>query len=1238
MDYPLELLGPERFQLMCQALLAGEHSNIQCMPIGQPDGGRDALQHRSGKFAVFQIKFTRDPSTIKDPYKYLIDKINEEVPKLERLGLEALDQYILITNLPGTAHLGTGLIDRISDFLVHAIPCRSICLWRDDICRRLDRNWDLKWTFPELLRGPDLIRLVHETHSLEDGTRRSKALSAFLRHQYEEDRLVKFKQIDFRNDLIDIFVDMPFFLSLKGSPDEISSVLATIYENKLEVGRSDRLVTISSREGGVSDETDSAEVGIAEFLTGSFSDQRLRFVVVEGAPGQGKSTLGQYICQLHRVRILHEASDIENFPERLRLSRLRLPIRLDLRDLASWVVGLDPFAAASPTAAAPVTPSVETFIARLISVRSGGVDFSVADVLSIAQTWPIIVILDGLDEIAEVEVRRDVVKAISATFSRLSQNSPTLQFVVTTRPAAFTNSPAFDRQQFPHIQISPLTHRCIQNFATVWCKAKDLDPRETVDVKRILSNRIRQVHVAELARNPMQLTILLNLIETNGEAFPDKRTSLYDQHVDIFFKREASKSAVVRDHGVLLRQIHKYVGWELHKLAETKGTPGRLPALKLQELVRQYLEREGRDPAWAERIFGSMVERVYMIVSRLEGTYEFEVQPLREYFAARYLYDTAPYSPPGVKKVGTKSEIFEVTVRNFYWNNVTRFYAGCFSEGELLDLADRIVDLIRDPIFGPSNNPSLLAVSLLGDWVFEQRPKAIELITKTLVSDGPFRQLMAKLISTFDFMPRVPLAQGGQQMVERAWQVGLSAEARMDEMYAAARFLNLNLPDRTILSKWLEFLGDGKAKNLRHLVNFGVHLGVMESIRWDMLPPNVRTDLGNVLVIEFARAGRFDIVQQLKSDDRILYDILSTRPTAYAIRADQKTWGLLPDFIELMELSRFNRYHLPSFWERVRAYEGKADEIESGKEPISDFEGKCKKFTEYLVSMARDKTFSVEKRDVVAWKLLEAAREIFGEWNMWFKAALSLRKPSRKQARHCDIWDGSVDLKTRIGYALTKSTDGAWWADQLERSPTEGDVCKILLFAARCSALGTFGNLLARSAHKIDRLSDEMYGTVLENLFEDYIYRSYTSPDKSVESKIIEQLSGRAVPIILIVGGEKIRRLLLHSHTLSLPYLGHEAEEIRQQSIAESMFNDELDWTTGLAALRLTYSRGACWGGVRKSRSEKSAKIPLSASSQVFADLKAYPLWLIGMCTQAKLAEAQKAVVRVADAARNWTI
>ena len=163
----------------------------------------------------------------------------------------------------------------------------------------------------------------------------------------------------------------------------------------------------------------------------------------------------------------------------------------------------------------------------------------------------------------------------------------------------------------------------------------------------------------------------------------------------MFFDRESEKAAVVKENRDLLIRIHRYLAWVLQSGAEvvSKSTSGvqlsgtslsgTIAEGELKALVRDFLERDGSDPALVERLFSGMVERVVAIVSRVQGLYEFDVQTLREYFAARHLYETAPYSPAGDERRGTISDRWRALSRNFYWLNVARFYAGCYSEGEL---------------------------------------------------------------------------------------------------------------------------------------------------------------------------------------------------------------------------------------------------------------------------------------------------------------------------------------------------------------------------------------------------------------------------------------------------------------------------------------------------------------------------------------------------------------------------
>jgi predicted NACHT family NTPase len=70
--------------------------------------------------------------------------------------------------------------------------------------------------------------------------------------------------------------------------------------------------------------------------------------------------------------------------------------------------------------------------------------------------------------------------------------------------------------------------------------ARTLSRKERAEFQSILDEKLNEPHLRDLARNPMQLTILLSLIHTEGAALPDKRTSLYGEYVRLFFAREAA--------------------------------------------------------------------------------------------------------------------------------------------------------------------------------------------------------------------------------------------------------------------------------------------------------------------------------------------------------------------------------------------------------------------------------------------------------------------------------------------------------------------------------------------------------------------------------------------------------------------------------------------------------------------------------------------------------------------------
>src|ERR1700676_2735125 len=384
MDYPLENLGPERFQELCQALLVREQPDVQCFPVAQPDGGRDAVSYVSsqhtGKFIMFQVKFTRRPHAETDPHKWLLSIMEEEIPKVQRLIPKGAAKFFLITNIPGTAHLDAGSIDRLNADLSETLDLPFMCWWRDDISRRLDNAWALKWVYPEIMTGTDFLRAIVDSGLSEDRERRASAIRAFLAYQFKLDEEVRFKQVELQNDLLDLFIDVPVGLRDQYSPHifAFARIAHNILRSMSPHGQEMDRVAHLEFSGEVT-------IGAASLLLAGDFQALMPEVVLEGAPGQGKSTIAQYVCQVHRLRLLKHSALSRVPAEHRAPSHVRLPIKVDLRDFATWLAGLDPFSKGrNDEQPSGWLKSLEAFLAALVSIQSGGTSFGPDDLIALA--------------------------------------------------------------------------------------------------------------------------------------------------------------------------------------------------------------------------------------------------------------------------------------------------------------------------------------------------------------------------------------------------------------------------------------------------------------------------------------------------------------------------------------------------------------------------------------------------------------------------------------------------------------------------------------------------------------------------------------------------------------------------------------------------------------------------------------------------------------------------------------
>ncbi|MCC9167986.1 NACHT domain-containing protein [Pontibacter harenae] len=732
MDYLFENLGDERFQEFCSSLVAKEFPNFQSFPVGQPDGGRDSLVYfmdsPTKDFIVFQVKYVRNPNSIIDVHKWLIETLQGEAPKIDKLIPRGAKQFYLLTNVRGTAHLDVGSKDKVNSTFEKSIKIPSLCWWRDDLSRLVEKDPIFKWSFPEILNGQDILNSVLFQNINENKERRESVVKAYLADQFAIDNEVKFRQIDLQNKLLDLFTDVP--LRIKKLNQKNKTLKRT-----LEYFESNNRKVISFEDSFIIEEREN--LGAASFLLHPKIQNEIQRILLEGGPGQGKSTISQYICQVHRARLLNKTYDLHLLPEHLKSTPVRLPFKIDLRHVAAWVENKNPYQGrfGEEYFSSIWKNSLESFLVGHIVYHSQINEFNSSDLIAIIKLSSVLFVFDGFDEIANLKIREEVIDFINKGINRLLENSKSIQVLITSRPAAFSDTIGFSVDTYPHFELTDITPSITKDYVEKWIKASRLDSREASDIRRLVEEKLEMPHLKDLAKSPMQLAIFISLLRTRGESLPNKRTALYDSYIELFFNRESEKNPTIRDHRDLIIDIHQYLAWVLHSEAELLKNSGSIHIDDLKARLKIYLTKEGHKTDIADQLFHVMEERVCALVSRVQGTYEFEVQPLREYFCAKYLYNTSPYSPAGMEKKGTKPDRFDAIARNFYWHNVVRFFAGCFDKGELPMLIQKLKELQNDEILKYTNYPRLITSQILSDWVFTQYPLLLKDVVKIIV-DG----------------------------------------------------------------------------------------------------------------------------------------------------------------------------------------------------------------------------------------------------------------------------------------------------------------------------------------------------------------------------------------------------------------------------------------------------------------------------------------------------------------------
>ena len=712
--YLFERLGDHDFQQLVGALLVDQFPGFVPMALRQADGGRDGLRHdEAGQVLIYQVKWSVNGKE-KDPVSWLEQVVRDEADNLRRLAAEGVRRYALVTNVPSTAKSGVGTFDKLTERLrAHAKAFgfdEMTCFWREALNAWVDNApTATKWAYAEMLAGWDLVMYLTAEHADASESRGTRQLvRKVVAAQWEEDRQVKFSQSDVdRQQVVDLFVDVT----------------------------ADRVHGPAIRSGRAS--TSPSLGGAAKYLTHSTRP----FTLVRGAPGQGKSTLSQYLCQMHRSSFLPEAQRPAALPK---LDQPRFPVRLDLSDYARWMSGVDVWNNTDDQKVnrtktrKGAEATVECFLADLITHEGGGVSVAASAVQGIFSRVPSLVVLDGLDEVGNPSMRGRVVAEIDKFAARAATYLVPPHVVVTTRPSA-GELPEPSAEHFEVISLNQLTTPQRDAYLRKWCAVRGIRGKDGRTLRNGFKDKSQEPYIDELAGNPMQLTILLDLIHQQGFATPTQRTDLYDKYVDLLLAREANKHPrAVRDHKDELLEIIPFLGWYLHARTEQSAINTSMGVGDLKAAIRHFQTTYGNPVSVVDSLFEGASDRLWALTSKVDGSFEFEVLSLREYFAARFLYRNAGEGTPDFDSTTVLREL----LRRPYWLNTARFYGGNAKDRDIFALTAGI----EEELSSDAPPASFLAAwALLTDGVFQRRPREARKVIAALCSEAGLTVLLPAL-------------------------------------------------------------------------------------------------------------------------------------------------------------------------------------------------------------------------------------------------------------------------------------------------------------------------------------------------------------------------------------------------------------------------------------------------------------------------------------------------------------
>jgi formylglycine-generating enzyme required for sulfatase activity len=365
----------------------------------------------------------------------------------------------------------------------------------------------------------------------------------------------------------------------------------------------------------------------------------IKDLVILGNPGSGKTTLLKYLL----VMLVEGRAE-----ETVGLDSGLIPFFAPLRELRD--------------------PGKQDFV-EFLAKQCKLAEFNISpdDFRALLQSGNAIILLDGLDEVADAGMRINTCHWIDKA-RRCFGNA---RFMVTSRFAGYFGESRLEGNLI-ELGIQDFNIREIEQFLNYWFETIELllHPSEdeahwrkeaVAEAADLLDNIKKNPHVRGLATNPLMLQIIACIRKDRGTVLPERRVELYQECVEVFLERwDLAKNMPVAFRGREARAILQPLALWLHEQENRRSAP----LDQIIKVIRKPLEKMNKPEVDPKKLLLSIRDRSGIFMGYNETEYGFTHLSFQEYLAAEEIR----------KRVTADPNAIDLLVKNYgnrWWREVT---------------------------------------------------------------------------------------------------------------------------------------------------------------------------------------------------------------------------------------------------------------------------------------------------------------------------------------------------------------------------------------------------------------------------------------------------------------------------------------------------------------------------------------------------------------------------------------